>query len=290
MRALPRPGHDAHLVYDLCISRVSDPVLKARLASAAGIVDAMTARFDRAATRGKLHEIKSEAVPGVSTAEMEKVYSQRMARKGAPGRRIYDALLGAAHNGVCPLCQQRVASTLDHFLPKAHYPALVVTPINLVPACTDCNKSKLDALPRRPEEVALHPYYDDIDGDTWLVACVEEEAPSALVYRVVPPGHWDPVLIHRVQRHFMTLGLGRLYALQAAEELINVRYQLGLIHRSAGREGVRTELKAQHLSCSRARRNGWRTVAYRAWADSSWFCDGGFAEDFAVQYAAAASA
>jgi hypothetical protein len=31
------------------------------------------------------------------------------------------------------------------------------------------------------------------------------------------------------------------------------------------------------LSCAAARRNGWRTAAYEAWAASDWFCNGGFA-------------
>lgn len=287
MRALPRPGHDARSVFDLCISRVSDTGLKTRLMAALASVDAASGRFDQAAANGRLYElVPDEAVPGVSTGEMEKVYTQRMARKAAPGRRVYDAILGAAPNGVCPLCQQRVASTLDHFLPKAHFPALVVAPLNLVPACTDCNKAKLDALAKSADEVGLHPYYDDIDGETWLVAEVVEGAPSALLYRVAAPSHWGPVLACRVRHHFALLRLGQLYAVQAAEELANVRYQLELIHNVAGKDGIRAELRALYLSCLNARRNGWRTAAYSAWAGSDWFCDGGFAEDVEVHSAA----
>lgn len=278
MRALPKPGHGAGAVFLRCISRVSDPILKARLEAASGSVEAASAQFDRAAEAGRLHELAAdEDVPGVRAAEMEKVYTQRMARRAAPGRDVYDAILGAAPNGVCPLCQQRIASTLDHHLPKARFPALVVAPLNLVPACTDCNKAKLDHLPVSAAEAALNPYYDDIDGVTWLAAEVVEGTPSAVVFRVAAPSHWDPVLAHRVRRHFALLGLGRLYAAQAAEELVNLRHQLGLLYKAAGSAGVRAELIAHHRSCREARRNGWRTAAYRAWADNEWFCQGGFA-------------
>ncbi|WP_431285004.1 HNH endonuclease [Humitalea sp. 24SJ18S-53] len=279
MMSLPRPGHGAREVFRLCVSRVSDPDLKARLTGAADSVDAASGRFDQATTHGKLHEVAvDEAVPTLSAAEMGKVYTQRMARRGAPGREVYDTILGAAPNGVCPLCQQRVASTLDHHLPKAWFPTLVVAPLNLVPACSDCNKAKLDTLPRRAEEVALHPYYDDIDGVVWLAAKVIESAPSAVVYRVAAPSDWDPVLAHRVRRHFAILRLGELYAAQGAEKLLNLRHQLDLVHAASGEHGVRAELLARYRSCLEARRNGWRTAAYRAWAGSVWFCCGGFAE------------
>lgn len=279
MRPLPRPGHGARAVFRLCISRVSDPDLKTRLTAASDSIDVASGRFDQAATHGNLHQLApDEAVPAVSAAEMGKVYTQRMARRGAPGREVYDSILGAAPNGVCPLCQQRVASTLDHHLPKACFPALVVAPLNLVPACSDCNKAKLDALPRSAEEVALHPYYDNIDDVTWLAAQVVESAPSAVIYRVAAPSHWDPVLARRVRRHFTLLRLGELYAAQAAEELLNLRHQLGLVHEASGEHGMRAELLARYRSCLEARRNGWRTAAYRAWAKSDWFCCGGFAE------------
>lgn len=277
MRALPKPGHGAGAVFLRCISRVSDPVLKTRLEAACGCIEAAAAQFDRAAGAGSLHELlPDEDVPGVQAIEMEKVYTQRMARRSAPGRDVYDAILGAAPNGICPLCQQRTASTLDHHLPKARFPALVVAPLNLVPACTDCNKAKLDQLASSAGEAALNPYYDDIDDVTWLAAEVVESAPSAVVFRVAAPSHWDSVLALRVRRHFALLGLGRLYAAQAAEELVNLRHQLGLLYDAAGSAGVRAELIAHHRSCREARRNGWRTAAYSAWKDSQWFCQGGF--------------
>jgi hypothetical protein len=279
MRSLPRPEHSARAVFGLSISKVSDTGLRARLTAACESVEAADARFDQAAVDGKLHELApDEAVPGVSAEEMEKVYTQRMARRKAPGREVYDELLSAPPNGVCPLCQQRVASTLDHHLPKARFPALVVAPLNLVPACTDCNKAKLDTLPRSADEVVLHPYYDNIDSATWLAAEVIEGAPSAVVYRVAAPDEWDQVLARRVRHHFASFRLGDLYATQAAEELLNLRYQLGLIYTAAGISGVRAELNALHRSCLQARRNGWRTAAYRAWAENNWFCNGGFAK------------
>jgi len=166
---------------------------------------------------------------------------------------------------------------LDHHLPKAHYPALAVTPLNLVPSCGDCNKAKLDSIPREAAAVSLHPYFDNIDGKTWLKAVVIETRPAALRFRVDAPTEWGKVLEQRVRNHFEVLNLAELYASQAAEELLNIRYQLIDLHAAAGMDSVRSDLESRASSCACARRNGWRTAAYSAWAASDWFCDGGFA-------------
>jgi hypothetical protein len=199
-----------------------------------------------------------------------------MAKKGAPGRDIYDAIFFSAPQGKCPLCGQRTVSTLDHHLPKAHYPALAVAPLNLVPSCGDCNKAKLASVPTNASEEMLHPYFDDIDGDRWLFAEVIQSQPAALRFFVQAPTHWDTVLRSRVEGHFRGLDLGRLYSSEAADELLNIRHQLGMLHDTGGTALVQIHLRDRAVSCQHARRNGWRTATYQAFADSHWFCDGGF--------------
>jgi hypothetical protein len=243
------------------------------------VVDA-SVEFDDAATHTRLHQIAPQGLVGgvVTQAEMEAVYTQRMAKKGAPGRDVYDALFTSAPQGKCPLCGHRTVSTLDHHLPKALYPALAVAPLNLVPACSDCNKSKLASVPANANEETLHPYFDDIDGDRWLAAEVVLARPAALRFFVEAPAHWSATLRSRVERHFQTFGLGRLYSSEAADELLNIRHQLRAMHESGGAALVQIELRERAESCQQARRNGWRTATYQAFADSDWFCDGGFQE------------
>lgn len=278
MWPLARPGQSARNAYTTCISRVRNLGLAARLGAATSTVVNASAAFDRAAAQGSLHQILPVAVvaPDVTTEEMGKVYTQRMAKNGAPGRDIYDEIFGSSPHGRCPLCGQRSVATLDHHLPKAHYPALAVAPLNLLPACSDCNKAKLDAIPTCAEEVALHPYYDDLGDDAWLVARVVQRQPTALRFRVDVPAAWSPVLAARVSNHFRSLGLAALYASEAAEELINIRHQLVTLRAADAAAGVRDELQRRALSCEIGRQNGWRAASYRAWHASNWFCDGGF--------------
>jgi hypothetical protein len=162
----------------------------------------------------------------VTADEMSAIYTGRMAKKGGPGRSIYDELMATPAHGRCPLCGHRQVSTLDHHLPKAHYPALAVAPVNLVPSCMDCNKAKTNTFPLASEDETLHPYFDDIEDDPWLRADVIHTAPAALRFYVDPPAEWDDTITARVRLHFKIIGLGALYAAQAAEEMLNIRHYL----------------------------------------------------------------
>lgn len=278
MIKLDRPLLDAEDVFAACISRIRDQGLKQRMVDVTDdIVDA-SEEFDDAAAHNRLHQIVRQAMVGgqVTRAEMEAVYTNRMAKKGAPGRDAYDTLFTSAPQGKCPLCGHRTVSTLDHHLPKAHYPALAVAPLNLVPACADCNKAKLASLPATASEETLHPYFDDITGDRWLYAEVVEEDPAALRFFVDAPAHWGAVLAARVDLHFRTLGLAKLYASEAADELLNIRHQLQIIYAAGGAAMVRAEMEERRQSSSAVRVNGWRTITFEAFAESVWFCNGGF--------------
>lgn len=281
MERLAPPAHSARSTYVTCISRVRNPGLKARLTAAADAVAAASAEFHREARRGRVHEIAEHDVvaPDVTVNEMEKVYSQRMAKAGAPGRAVYDEIFAAPSHGRCPLCAQRSVATLDHHLPKARFPALAVAPLNLVPACFDCNWAKLARAPAFAEEAPLHPYYDDLGVEVWLQASVLERRPAAVRFRVAAPAAWSAVLGTRMKNHFRVLGLGKLYASQAAGELVIMRHQLRTIIRADGTDGVRRELGRRAESAAAARPNSWQAAAYRAWSESAWFREGGFSPE-----------
>lgn len=278
MQRLNTPPASARASYTACTSRVRNAALAARLAAATDTVVVASREFDREARRGRLDRIATHrtVAPDVTKAEMEKVYTQRMAKVGAPGREIYDEIFAAPPGGRCPLCVQRSVTTLDHHLPKALFPALAVAPLNLVPACSDCNKAKLDAAPATAGDVPLHPYYDDLGNGAWLVGTVVEARPAAVRFTVERPAGWSDTLNARVANHFRTLGLGRLFAAEAADELVNIRHQLTMLHGVAPRTAVKDELERRADSAAAVRPNGWRAATYRAWHGSDWFCEGGF--------------
>jgi hypothetical protein len=207
---------------------------------------------------------------------MSDLYKLQFSKQGSPGRGIYDELITATQNGRCPMCGQGVVSTLDHYLPKSRYPSLTVTPLNLIPACGDCNKKKLSSAPGAADEAILHPYFDDVEEDNWLGAETLEGKPAVVRFFVRSVERWDEVKQARMQRHFKTLKLAALYTSNAADELQNLRLGLSRIIQSGGVDGVRAHLKDAAESRAAAHVNSWQTAMYAALAGSEWYCGGGF--------------
>jgi hypothetical protein len=280
MRKLDKPPHNPGEVFLTCISRVRNQELKARLEAVQSHIAAAATAFDTAAATAQLHTIPTETTVGerghVTKDEMVAVYELRMVPKDSPGRSIYDEIITAPIHGRCPLCGHRDVTTLDHHLPKAHFPSLAVVPSNLVPSCSVCNKVKLEVAPRSQEEQTLHPYYDNVESDRWLEATVIENRPVALIFEARSPITWNNLKALRTAHHFSVFKLGSLYASQAADELLNIRQYLINLHSKAGAEGIRQHLTEMCLSHEAVNLNSWQSAAYRALSSSQWYCEGGF--------------
>lgn len=235
--------------------------------------------FEEAASTTTLHTLpETNGVGGiVTTQEMVALYDRRFAPEGSPGRFIYDAIRSAPRFARCPLCGHGTVWTLDHHLPKQRFPALAVSPLNLVPACMECNKFKLAAVPATAEDETLHPYFDDVEDDRWLEADVVEVRPAALQFYVSAPAIWTPLLAERVQRHFKMLRLSYRYGLEAAREVVNLEKLLADLFAKGGADQVKNHLAEMAETYAATRANSWQTAMYAALADSDWFCAGGFA-------------
>lgn len=63
------------------------------------------------------------------------------------------------NGGTCAICDTH-ADTLDHVLPKSTYVQYTVTPVNLVPLCSRCNRVKSDKV-TEADKIIFHPYFHD---------------------------------------------------------------------------------------------------------------------------------
>lgn len=273
MRRVVRPSHDARNVFLLCVSRVRVRARRQLLEAAADDVGSAAAAFETAAASAAYYGLpRSTHVGAIDAAAMGLVYTNRMAKKGAPGRSVYDELLAAPEYGRCPLCGQRVVATLDHYLPKSIYPGLAVAPANLIPACSDCNKAKLILAPTTPETQTLHPYFDEVDHVRWLSARVAGSSPIALRYFVRQTNGLDTITRARLQYHFRTFGLGPLYGSYAAEELANLSHVMTQLRARKGASAVRRHLEEQRDSYYQIQKNSWQSALYRTLANSDLYC------------------
>ncbi|WP_299615312.1 HNH endonuclease [Pelagibius sp.] len=273
-----RPEFSAKETYEICISKVKNRDLKKRLnVVSSSIVEAAKDYAERA-ENAELHLVsQSDGVVGlVTTKEMVAVYDGRMAVQRGPGRSIYDKLKALPELGVCPFCDHGPVSTLDHILPKSLYPVLAVTPDNLVGSCKDCNTAKLTAVPTCERDATLHPYFDDISAERWLGASVVEKNVPAVTFHSIPVDSWPDALNARIRKQFRVLGLGLLYASQAAREISGQREDLIRIFDARGADGVREELEHKAETWRAYRLNCWQAATYRALSESPWYCGGGF--------------
>jgi len=231
--------------------------------SLASIVGAEQTYID-AAESGSLDGLTVPPPFGVTRAELIANYETRLAKSGSSCRAIYDQLRLAVD--LCPLCHARSVTCLDHFLPKGEHAIFATTPVNLVPACAECNKNKGSRV-----DPTLHPYFDAVDEIEWLRGTLQ--GPS-VHFEVDPPPNWTPQVTERVKSHFRVFKLASTFSIHAAEEMSSIAHNVHGIREAAGSDAVRNFLNAQYESAARNRKNSWRTATYKALAASDSYADG----------------
>jgi hypothetical protein len=278
MRSLPKPDVTGAELLQLCAASIRDPDLKKRLLQAEAVVEAAEELYREHGESAELHAIKGTKTVGslVSGKEMERVYNGTFV-KSSRTRSTYAKLKKSCVNDICPLCGQGTVHQLDHYLPITSFPVYGVTAINLVPACSDCNKYKLTHVPANAGEQTIHPYFDEVDDEQWLLGEVVESTPAAVRFAVNSPSHWDAVQVERLKTHFRIYRLGTLYATHAAVEISNMRYALKKMAATPGfAERIRQHLRERAESCAAVHKNSWQRATFDALAGSDWFCSGGF--------------
>lgn len=146
---------------------------------------------------------ETEEMVEITADEMEKVYTEFLVESPdstKKGREIYKKILKNTLFGICPYCSEREVKTVDHYFPKSKFISFVVTPINLLPCCTDCNKEKLDYHNNQENKMLIHPYFDDLRSIEWLECKVLEDIwPISFEYEVCKTIH-DEILKLRIEK------------------------------------------------------------------------------------------
>lgn len=278
MKSLTKPSYKVASVFADCISIRRDSNLKSRLEGVKTAIDCAETQYEFSGDSKHLFLVQPTTGVGldVTTDEMEGLYTEVFARKSSKMRSVYDAIKLASVNDVCPICAQRNVSTLDHYLPKAKHPSLAVTPLNLIPACFECNHIKDDYHPAKEENQLLHPYFDILADEIWLLAQIGETSPPSVTFAVEVPVGWDQILAMRLRFHFEKFGLAGLYSSQAGTTLAGITSKLASALARGGEAEVRFSLQEDADSWGKSSKNSWQAAFYRALASSSWFCSGGF--------------
>jgi hypothetical protein len=251
-----------------------DPVLREALKTEGVRVAQRSEDYLSKAAAEKLYSMAPDNAQNVSNAKLAELYDRVLVKGGE--RDTYDKLKSLARFGRCPLCGQRDVKTLDHYLPRASFPEFCVTPANLVPSCTDCNKAKLDYVADCYDRQSFHPYFDDWSGVILLTGTPMITDRIDIVFSIHPHGDVPPHWIKRAEWHFQKLQLGNLYREHASVELVQRKSEFRAIYSVDGSFGLKEDLKLEADSRSKPFPNAWQPALYRGLSESKEFCEGGF--------------
>jgi hypothetical protein len=143
--------------------------------------------------------------------------------------------------------------------------------VNLVPSCTDCNKSKTTFQATVQDEQLIHPYYDDPDSLEWLCATIVQTIPPAVTFKVDQAVATQSSLGRRIAHHFDKLHLEALYTVEASAELASKAYRLRHLYNDAGASAVAEYLHEEAAGLREFARNSWKAAMYHALAECEWF-------------------
>lgn len=276
MISVPRPSAKVAQAARLCVSNVLNDDLVTRILAVEQHLVAGETEYHVLAQGTQLFSVPaSDNVAALVTREeMKWLYKNKFSKAGHPCRDIYDELRGAAIT--CPLCNSRVVGTLDHYLPQSLHADYVLTPLNLVPACEACNKTKLSGVADSLAAQTFHPYYDVLPTEEpWLFAEVTETEDLSATFHARPPVHWDAGLRARVINHFTAFGLNEIYVAKASTELAEIANFSRGEYQIYGAIGLRTYLERQADSRRQGNPHSWAAALYRALGASTWFTCGG---------------
>jgi hypothetical protein len=273
MIGMERPEDDPKELFEDLVVHTQDLVLRAALVAESPRVERRAHEYLRLAGAGNLSALGTEEPIGVTTSQLSGVYERVLV--GGYGRPVYDRIKASAKFRRCPLCGQRVVKTLDHYLPQTRFPELAVFPANLVPACADCNKSKLAHVAQSRAQETFHPYFDDWSEHRILGASLEFTESVTVSFRILDAAGMTAEDTQRARNHFTLLQLNELYVSHAAVELAESKETFRSNFES-GADVLREELLQVAGTRSRANLNSWMAALYRCLADSDEFCEGGF--------------
>lgn len=278
------PTDSVDVVYETCSSTVQNENLRLRLNDITDQIIASENIYQQLATQAELYSILKFELGNdgivfgeVTRGELNGLYNNQIVNRTKPGRRYYDLIISNAPNGKCPYCGLGQASTLDHFLPKTSYPQYSVTPINLIPACKDCNTGKSAFSATIADEQCLHPYFDhgEFSGHQWLHAEVIQTSPATISFYVNAPDFWDTISKNRINFHFSDFRLAQRFSVEAATEIASLRAYLILLSNPTP-ELIKDHLRMKATAEFNTQINSWKTAMYQALHTSDWYCAEGY--------------
>lgn len=293
MKRLEPPTCCASDLLDLCIQEMPDVGLQKRLRDQKPLLEAEYNQYEAhsmtqtwcALPRANRGGDDQRIVGNLTKGELKALYTKGMVSSSGAARNVYDQIKLLARDD-CPYCGDcgeivvdDGIGTLDHFLPKAYFPAFSVLPLNLVPACAVCNTGLGSSFPTDPNLQPLHPYFDapHFYDEKWTTAIVIEGDPVVVNFEVSPPAGWTDKDKRRISKYFEDCKLRGRYRKRAASDISSLIDLRRTVHRNLPPDNFKKILTV--LADNEALPlNGWKRTLHHGLANSEWFCSHDFSQ------------
>lgn len=254
-----------------CVERIRDTNLQNNVYKNITSFISRAENYKELAGEGKLFEIDAELKDNFTYEDMIFLYGKL--RDSPHARVYYDYLLCTSID--CPYCGVQLSASLDHYLPKKHYPMYSIDPINLVPCCSDCNSKKSEHKQTEGEET-FHPYFDKLSKKQFLYAkAIEIENNIGFLFYLQKPDDLTDSEFLKISNHFETLNLQSLYSVLASKEIHTQIYELKKLYQLGGEVEVAKCLEDNYFTNLHVGVNSWKTSLYEGLRRDEWFCSSG---------------
>ncbi|MGG3940956.1 hypothetical protein ABEV54_05765 [Peribacillus psychrosaccharolyticus] len=254
-----------------CVEGIHDTNLQSNVYNNISSFKERSTNYKKLAERQTLYQISSELKNDFIYENMTFLYGKL--RDSSHSRTYYDKIMGFSK--ICPYCGVQISSSLDHYLPKRHYPMFSVDPMNLLPCCSDCNTTKGEHKQLQESET-LHPYFDKYSNVRFLeMDVIEIDDNVAFQYYLNIPSDLSMQEYRKVAKHFELLELNRMYSILASTEVHSQIYNLKKLYKEGGKEALQQNLDDIYYSNLHAEINSWKTALYDGLRKSEWFCEKG---------------
>lgn len=280
MKKIDQPAAKVEEIIDTCLRSLRKPAEQALLTSLKPYLLNKEEEYFSQGGQGTLHSLREALTNACQKAFLKKLYTDKLAHKDGCCRAFYDKIKVQAAD-TCPYCEVGRITTLDHFLPKCEHPTFSITPINLVPACSDCNHLKHDKCPTTSSDAFVHPYFEDTEQDIWLRANLNFER-GIVYYTARPSPTFSMEMRKKISNTFYRLQLYSLYNIKGNSHLSYLKGFLEshfkLIPPIAILRGklISQYLRSVYQAHCRIAMNSWETVLYRMLCSTPGYYNGGY--------------
>lgn len=205
---------------------------------------------------------------------MKKMYSERFSAKRYPNLYKYYLQIRQVAE-YCPYCNFPTHSIkqVDHYFPKAVFPSLSLTVNNLVPICSDCNRTKLEYYSLNKSEMLIHPYYDAFSNDSFefLNCDIIEKEHIGFIFSIRKLESMEEDVYKRLNKHFEILELDKLYSSDFEADFSVYIEELKELYFECDEISVKKALERKLRSYKKSNIKPWVFVGYNTILNNSWF-------------------